>query len=290
MKESQWLTQQKVTVYVDASPSINLFPTLRLTNDMPELHNKTIQSLTSLLHKMSSLGSHDLIMSLHVFPSGQSSDQSLEEFNATLHYLSKVGSDLNVTLHMLDSQKNPRDLPSLNRWLLSCNLASIEFVLNTARLVVYGYSSKYDDIITTRSSLMYVNAPGWDRYGINYANNVPLSTVNMTVRSQVIDMLKHVCSLRQCPYQSKNTKPLVTKPRVKLSDSQEQQAAVFAKEGSRQFKLPLELNTNLQGKVQETDMRKGPISGKLYPLVMDAAYASQDEEFADVHFVETLLT
>ena len=291
MKEGQWLTQQKVTVYVDASPSINLFPTLRLTNDMPELHNKTIQSLTSLLHKMSSLGSRDLIMSLHVFPSGQSSDQSLEEFNATLHYLSKVGSDLNITLHMLDSPKNPRDLPSLNRWLLSCNLASIEFVLNTARLVVYGYNSKYDDIITTRSSLMYVNAPGWDRYGINYADNVPLSTVNMTVRSQVIDMLKHVCSLRQCPYQSKNTKPLATKPRVELSDSQ--QAAVFAKEGSRQFKLPLELlelNTNLQGKVQETDMKKGPNSGKLYPLVMDAAYASQDEEFADVHFVETLLT
>ena len=37
-------------------------------------------------------------------------------------------------------------------------------------------------------------------------------------------------------------------------------------------------------------MKKGPNNGKLYPLVMDAVYASQDEEFADVHFVEMLLT
>jgi len=184
---------------------------------------------------------------------------------------------------------NPRDLMALDRWLLASNLGSIEFVLNAARLVVYGYSYKYDNIISSRSSLMYVNAPGWDMYGTNYADNVPLWTVNVTVRSQVQARLKHVCSLRQCPYQSNSTGTVTMKTR-EVSDNQKQ-TLVFDKKGisKSKFKLPLKLNTNLNGKVLDTDGKERFASGKVYPLVMDAAYGSQDEEYADVHFVETLL-
>ena len=253
-QESRWLKQQNLSVCVDASPSVNLFPTLRLTNDAPDLHNQTMQSLTRLLYKMNALGSCDLIMSLHIFPNHQTHDESLQDFNNTLHYLDNLGSQLNITVHMLDAQKNPLDVIPFSRWLLSCNLTSINFIMNTARLVTYDYRAEYDVIIKSHSSMLYVNAPGWDMYGLHYANNVPLSKVNSTLRTQVEDMIKHICTLRQCPYQFNST--------------------TEAANDDRHY-------TQQKAKERNTDI--------VYPIVMDAMYADRNEEFTDIHLIENLL-
>jgi hypothetical protein len=253
-QESRWLKQQNVSVYVDASPSVNLFPTLRLTNDAPDLHNETMQSLTRLLYKMNALGSCDLIMSLHGFPTGQTRNESLQDFSKVLHYLESLGSQLNITVHMLDAQKNRMDVMRLSRWLLSCNLTSIKFVMNTASLT-YDYRAGYDDIIKSHSSMLYVGAPGWDMYGACYSDNMPLSKVNSTIRTQVEDVIKHVCTLQRCPYQSNST---ATGDSSHYARNQQKSAMPKEKDG-------------------------------VYPMVMDAAYANGDEEFADVHLIENLL-
>ena len=253
-QESQWLRQQKVSVYVDASPSIDLFPTLRLTDDAPDLYNRSVESLENLLYKMHTLSSHNLILSLHAFPTGQPKNKSLQDFNSTLHHLNTLGSELNITLHMLDTPKNPYDVQKMDQWLLSCNLESIQFVLNTGSLVAYGDTYKYDSLISSRSSLLYVTAPGWDMYGTHYADNLPFSNVNDTIKTEVEEMLEHICTLRECPYPSKGTRPGYTFPT----------GIHFVKH-----------------------MENG--SGKFYPFVMDAVYANHDEEFVDIHTVENLL-
>ena len=269
--DSRWLSQQSVTIYVDASPSIDLFPTLRFVTDDPATYNKTLARLTSLMHKMNILGSHDLIISLHGFPGDEPTNQSRNDFNATIHYLNNLGTQLNITLHMLDTPKNPYSLMPLTRWLDGNGLSSVKIVLNLALLVNYGSSYKYDTVIQSQSSLLYVTAPGWDTYGLSYGNNVPVVHVNDSTKEAVGDMLLHVCTLRQCPYNSKPIKNLESPH----STSKLQQ------------RKPHRVTSTLQ--VKRRTRSGHELAGTFYPLIMDSVYSNLDEEFADVRFVESLL-
>ena len=269
--DGRWLSQQSVIVYVDASPSINLFPTLRFVTDDPATYNKTVASLTSLMYKINILGSHDLIISLHGFPGDEATNQSRRDFNATIHYLNNLGTQLNITLHMLDTPKNAYSLMPLTRWLDENGLFSIKLVLNLALLVNYGSSYKYDTVIQSQSSLLYVTAPGWDLYGMSYGNNVPIANVNASSQEAVGKMLLHVCTLRQCPY---NSKPI------------------------RSFESPhstYELQQHMLHKMRSTTPQKEharseqKLAGTFYPLIMDSVYSNLDEEFSDVRFIESLL-
>ena len=265
--DGQWLSQQSVIIYVDVSPSINLFPTLRFVTDDPATYNKTVTSLTSLMHKMNILGSHDLILSLHDFPGDESTNQSRRDFNATIHYLNNLGTQLNITLHMLDTPKNPYSLMPLTRWLDENGLSTIKIVLNLALLVNYGSSYKYDSVIQSQSSLLYVTAPGWDSYGMSYGNNVPVINVNDSTKEAVGKMLLHVCTLRQCPYDSKHLESHHPK---------------------RQWHTLHKMRTTLLKEHTKSE-QKFADTCTVYPLIMDSVYSNPDEEFADVHFVESLL-
>lgn len=254
--ERQWLQLQRLPVYVDISEAIDAFPGIRLTKDDGEFYNMSIKTLTEVMLKADALGSRNIILSLHKYPLNWLNNQSLEDFSTTLHYLNGVASTLNITLHMLDTAKNPMAIPVLNNWLVDNGLSSIHLILNLARLVTYGYHQQYDDLISSRSSMLYVDAPGWDVVEYHFADSLPLAQVNSTVRKETVEMLEHVCSLQQCPYRSV------------LSESRElakQKSSTHAPRSSHHS------------------------SNIVYPLVMDAAYDSQDSEFADVNIVENVL-
>ena len=270
-EEKEWLTQQQVAVYVDASPSINLFPTLRLTKDASDLYNRTIASMKSLIQKMYALGSQNLIISLHTFPGDESKQKIADDINSTVHYLNDLGTQHNITLHMLDTLKNPYSLMPMSRWLAEHNLSSIQLVLNLARLVNYGYDYKYDTIINTTSSLLYISAPGWDAYGTNYADNVPIAAANATGREQISKMLNHICSLRNCPYSTNGT----TEREYSMS------SGVHRNE-------PLAYVNEIGG-TKWIGRKQEQTGATFYPFVMDAVYTNEDEEFNDVNIIETLL-
>lgn len=198
LQEGAWLKSQGLAVIVDATASINAFPGLRLTKDAFNLHNTTMATFNSLLHKMAILGSYHLTLCLHVATSSKT--QSESDFNTSLHDITKLATQLNITVHMLDARKNPLELLPLTRFLDSCGLINMSIVLNLARLVNYG-GMRYDLILQHRSPLLYVSAPAWDSLGIGYAVNLPISCANATGKTQVKNILRQVCSLRSCPYQ-----------------------------------------------------------------------------------------
>ena len=215
-EEGAWLKAQGVEVMVDATPSINLFPGLRLTRDDFGLHNSSLALLASLLNKTAMLGAHSLILSLHAFTNN--SNQSKADFNATLHYILAMATPLNITVHMLDARKNPFSLPALIRALDSFSLHNMSITLSLARLINYGDYSQYDSIIKLRSPMMYVSAPAWDSLGIGYAVNMPISCANTTGKAQIISALTHVCSLRACPYSASPSYPLILDAAYKSRD------------------------------------------------------------------------
>ena len=265
-KEREWLQTQRVKVYVDATPSINLFPTIRFTTDAPDLYNQSITSLTELLYRMYTLGAQRLIISLHLFPGDQSKDSTFEQFNATLHYLLNQAKTLNITLHFLDTPKNQFDLLPLSRRLDEFGLSSLTFVLNTARLLEYTTTYKYDTILTTRTSMLYINAPGWDLFGMKYTGNELISK-NETTKTEISQLLKHICSLVCCPYRT-------------TSDNQ--------------FKVKNQRTVNKghikkDSKFEQYQMVTNCEESDILPIVMDSLYQNQDQEFIDTHIIEQFL-
>lgn len=286
--ESQWLSQQSVRVYVDASPSINMFPTLRLISDDPIFYNKSVESLRRLMYKMNTLGSHDLIISLHTFPSDETKNQSNSDFSAAIKNLNELGTQLNITLHILDTPKNVYLLMPLTRWLEEYNLTSLKIVLNLAQLVNYGRSLKYDAVIQSQSSFLYVTAPGWDSYGNIYGNNVPIANINDSTKEAVGEMLRHVCTLRLCPH---NSKPIGGRSANDAANATTSELSNGWSHYDKEVRTPPSQSkrSTLNDVVRECDEKSLMKAGTFYPLIMDSVYASFDEEFADVHFVESLL-
>lgn len=202
-QEGAWLKSQGLQVNVDATASINPFPGLRLTRDSLDLHNTTLATFTNLLHKMEVLGTHDLTISLHMLTS--SKNQSVTDFNITLHHITSLAAQLNIVVYMLDARKNPFELLPLTRFLDSSGLTNMSIVLNLARLVNYGGDLKYDSILQQRSPLLYVSAPAWDSLGMGYAVNLPISCANSSAKTHITDTLHHICTLRPCPYRGSPT-------------------------------------------------------------------------------------
>ena len=263
--DGNWLSQQGVRVYVDISPSINLFPTLRLVQDDETQWSRSWANVIKALRKAVGLQSRDFIVSLHSFPADQTKNKSNQDFNETFQVLAYFGAQPNFTVHILDTPKNPYSLLPLTRWLDENHLSSIQIVLNLAQLVNYGNSYKYDTVIQSRSRLLYFNAPGWDSYGTSYGNNVPITKVNDSTKDAVSKMLLHVCTLRQCPYDNRSMK------REETTHSKNGGISVGKENTLR----------NIPGELKKP--------GTFYPLIMDSVYADLDEEFADIHFVESLL-
>ena len=226
MEESQWLKQQNLSVYVDASPSIDLFSKLRLVDNAAFPFKQSIDSILSLMVKMAKLSSSDLILSLHVIPENDITQaQTLAGFNATLHMLLDNASQLGIQLHMQDAIKNPfHDETSLALWMDACGLHSIKVVLNTAILLNQELTSDLEMLISSRSSLLLINAPSFDVVGARYSVNTPLSRADPTVQTQLQTLVKKLCTLRgHCPYNKDSTAmtyPLVLDGSFKNTDEE----------------------------------------------------------------------
>jgi hypothetical protein len=64
-KEAGWLGLQKVRVLVDMTSGINLFPDLRLVNNVEPEFRRGMELIRNVMAKMQAMGSHDLLISLH---------------------------------------------------------------------------------------------------------------------------------------------------------------------------------------------------------------------------------
>ena len=204
-QESQWLQQQKVSVYVDASPSIDLFPNLRLVNNSAIPFNQSFQSMLALMKKMNVLGSSELILSLHRIPENDiTTFQTLASFNTTLHLLLMYASELGVQLHMQDAVKNPfTNELDLSLWLNVSGLSSMKIVLNTAILLEQELTPTLEALIAQHSSIVLINAPAFDMFNTRYSVNIPVANTDPSTQNRLQVLIQKMCSLRgYCPYSS----------------------------------------------------------------------------------------
>lgn len=118
MLENRWLGLQHVMVVCDFTRSTNLFPGLRLVNDISAYFNESMVIIEDVLDKLPLLQSQHAILTLHgsaeLAPVGACSTASGQEhganwtacFRLTLQRLTARAAARNATLHLRQSPRN----------------------------------------------------------------------------------------------------------------------------------------------------------------------------------------
>ena len=126
--ENRWLELQGVEVVCDFTRSTNLFPGLRLIDDMHLYFNKSMEVISDVLRKLPALRSQHAMLTLHgpseLAPLGPCANSAASEagtnftncFRQTLQRLTaeattlSAGGATSITLHLRHSQRNAKVL------------------------------------------------------------------------------------------------------------------------------------------------------------------------------------
>ena len=135
-RESGWLKRQGVRIVVDLSSGVNLYPTLRLVDNLPEDCAASMAAVNDVLAKMEILGARDLILSLHRNPENNFTDeQTRAAFTATLKALAGRAAEHGVTLHLrVGFGKPPGTVAEGLAWIGRVNAPNLKLAVSTASL------------------------------------------------------------------------------------------------------------------------------------------------------------
>jgi hypothetical protein len=109
--EGAWLRARNVTIAVDFSRSTNLFPGLRLSDDLGGAYNESMAAFADVISKMPALGAADALVTLHggaelAPPNCSTNAQYGAAETATLRMLAAAGAPLGVRLSLRRSFRN----------------------------------------------------------------------------------------------------------------------------------------------------------------------------------------
>lgn len=93
---------------VDLSSGINLYPNLRLVNNLEEDYQKSMEIIEEIMLKMEIVGSEDLVLSLHRYPENNfTAEQTENSFVETLLKICKSASKRNIKIYLRICKGNP---------------------------------------------------------------------------------------------------------------------------------------------------------------------------------------
>lgn len=107
-EEAGWIDRQGLRVIVDISPGINLYPDLRLIDNLEPDYGDSVESIHAVIEKMATLGARDLMLSLHRHPENNFTHEKTEAaFERTLRELCSFAEMHRVDLHLRVSLAKP---------------------------------------------------------------------------------------------------------------------------------------------------------------------------------------
>jgi hypothetical protein len=167
-QEAAWIGLQKVRIVVDLTSGVNLFPDLRLVNNIEPDYARSMASIREVVEKMEILGAHDLIVPLQRFVENNISQPATwDGFDATLRELCREAGARQITVHLrLAPSRPPRDLNEAVQFVNRVGASNLRLAPSTALLL----AAKSDprqlaDTLKDRLGLWLVNTPEFDVAG-----------------------------------------------------------------------------------------------------------------------------
>ncbi len=175
-QESAWIRRQGLRVMVDLSSGINLFPGLRLLDNLEPDYTRSLESVTALLDKMALVGARDLIFSLHRHPENNfTEEQCRQGFEKTLRRLAELARERQITLHLrLAAGKPPWGLAEAARWVDQIGAAHLRLAVSPALLGAEGPSPEITKLLAGKIGVWLLSSARKDWSGQTWDAHAPL--------------------------------------------------------------------------------------------------------------------
>jgi hypothetical protein len=175
-REAGWIRRQGLRVYVDLSSGVNLYPGLRLIDNLAADHAASLEVITNVIMKMEVLGARDLVLSLHRYPENNfTGEQTRAAFETTLKALATCAATNQVTLHLrLAFGKPPGDLADAARMLDRIGADNVRLAVATALLPDPGKSTNLVAMLAPRLGVWLVASPQADLAGRLWDAHAPI--------------------------------------------------------------------------------------------------------------------
>lgn len=167
-RESRWLSRQGLRVVADLSSGVNLYPDLRLLDNLPEEYAASRQTIRQLLEKMDQLGARDLVLTLHRHPENNFTEQQAQEsFAKTLREIGVEAEKVRVTLHVrMAPGKPPWGLGGAVEWWLKLGVPNLRLAPEVGALLAAKNSpTEAGQALRGRAGLWMMGAPVLDAAG-----------------------------------------------------------------------------------------------------------------------------
>jgi hypothetical protein len=169
-KESIWLRLQKPQIWVDLTSGINLFPDLRLVNNIESEYRISMNTIYDVIDKMRIIGSQNLVISLHkTIENNISLEDTWKELKRSVTEICKYAdkSGIKVHLRLVAGNKLPAGrLDDALRLMDQVNMPNLRLAINTA--VLLDAKATPQDLVVKlngRIGLWLVNTPQRDLSG-----------------------------------------------------------------------------------------------------------------------------
>jgi hypothetical protein len=136
-RESGWIGRQGLKLLIDLTSGINLFPDLRLLDNIRQDYSASLAAIEDVMGKMEIFPAHDLILSLHRYPENNFTDeQAWQSFERTLRQLCERARRREVTVHLrLRVSTPPENLKKAAEFVRRVGASNLRLAPSTAFLL-----------------------------------------------------------------------------------------------------------------------------------------------------------
>lgn len=175
--ENEWIQLQKLKLSIDLTSGINLYPCLRLLDNIKADYLSSLAVIEDVMEKMEILQSHDLILSLHRYPENNFTyAQCWQSFTTTLRQIYERVKDRQLMVDLrLSLNKPPEDLSKAAEFIEQVGAPNLRLAPSTSFLLVKKTSpSEARKLLEGKVGLWLVDTPRFDDVGRVWNGHTPI--------------------------------------------------------------------------------------------------------------------
>lgn len=136
-EEAVWINLQKLVITIDLTPGINLYPDLRVINNVQEDYDKSLATIFSIMEKGELLGVKNIIVSHNRVPENNTSEEEAWKLSVeTFKLFCARATEKGITLHLRFglASKPPRNVKSALKFLEEVGAENLLLAVDTGYL------------------------------------------------------------------------------------------------------------------------------------------------------------
>ena len=176
-RETGWIGRQGLRVFVDLSSGINLYPDLRLVNNIQEEYERSMHTVAAVLSRMPMVGSKDLLICLHrLVENNIGVEDTWASIDETIRGICADAAGAGISVHLrLAPGKPVSDIDDAVGFLARIGASNLSLAPSTGNLIATRV--KPDDVrelLSDRVGLWLAGAPQRDLGGATWTVQAPL--------------------------------------------------------------------------------------------------------------------